>query len=131
MSIQLTEKQMPYLGELMGYIKQIESVMAEPVSTSDLNSLSYQLAKACTLLALQGRIMELASALYDYAKGEAVKQVNKDLKLELLRLELASLLSVHSARFERAERVVKGLTTYIDGLRTLISAEKELSKNLQ
>lgn len=118
------------LDELTGYLEAMETSMKTEIDHSDINSLTYQLAKAIGLLATQGRSMEIASFLFDWAKGKAVDQVrDEDLKQDVLRLKLSGLLAQHSARFDRTERTVKALTTYIDGLRTLISAEKELSKN--
>lgn len=118
------------LEELMGYITEMEACMKAPINHADIGSLTQQLAKSIGLLATQGRCMQLAAELFDYAKGQAVEIVkNDDYKQDLMRLKLSGLLSVHSARFDRAERTVKALTTYIDGLRTLISAEKTLSQN--
>jgi len=132
MSIANKPEHKKYLDELEGYVNSIESCMKTVIDHSDINSLTYQLAKSLTLLALQGRVMELASSLFDWAKGQAVNHVkDAEYKQDILRMELSGLLAAHSARFDRAERTVKALSTYIDGLRTLISAEKELSKNLQ
>ena len=131
MSIELTDKQKPFLMELIGHLQNMEACMATNVNHNDLNSLTAQLASALSLLAHQGRVVELAVGIFDWAKGQAVDVVkNDDLKHEVLKMKLSGLLSAHSARFDRAERTVKALTTYVDGLRTLISAEKELSKNL-
>lgn len=122
----------PYLDELSGYVNSIEACMKAEVDHQNLNNLTHQLAKALTLLGLQGRVMELAASMFDWAKGQAVSLVkDDDYKQDILRLKLSGLLAAHSARFDRAERTVKALTTYIDGLRTLISAEKELTKNIQ
>lgn len=130
--IQNTPDQQKRIDELSGYLEAMENTMKKEVDHTDISSLTYQLSKAITLLATQGKVMELASFLFDWAKGKAVEIVkDEDLKHEVLKLKLSGLLAQHSARFDRSERTVKALTTYIDGLRTLISAEKELSKNTQ
>lgn len=129
MSIELTDKQKPYLGELLNHLANMEGCMATKINHKDLGSLTDQLSQALTLLAHQGRVVELAVGIFDYAKGQAVEMVkDEDLKHEVLKLKLSGILAQHSARFDRAERTVKALSTYIDGLRTLISAEKELTK---
>lgn len=129
--IDLKPEHKKFLDELMGYISNMEACMKTEIDHSDINSLTYQLTKAISLLSTQGRAMELAASMFDWAKGQAVEIVkNEDYKQDLMRLKLSGLLSVHSARFDRAERTVKALTTYIEGLRTLISAEKTLSHNI-
>lgn len=125
-----TDKIKPFLKELDGYLKQIDDCMSVQID-NDLNLLTAQLSKSLTLLSLQGRVMEIAGGVYDWAKGQSVELCKADdLKHELLKNKLSGLLSNYSSKFDRAERTVKALTAYIDGLRTLISAEKELTKNL-
>ena len=115
------------VAELDRLIAECDRCMATEL-TNDINGLLEHLTKSCTLLSLQGRIMELAVHIFDWAKGQAKDRVDKDLKLELMRYALAGILSPYSAKYERAERTVKSFQTYIDGLRTIISAEKDLAK---
>jgi len=122
---------MNYEAELKKLLEGLESLLGAEVDHQDLHALTGQLMRACTALQYQGKVMGYATYLFDKAKGEVVNKIKgEDLKLELLRLRLASELSKESAMYERAERVTKALPVYIDGLRSIISQLKTELKNI-
>jgi hypothetical protein len=122
---------MNYETEFKKLLEGVESLMGEQVDHQDLPSLTGQLIRACNALQYQGKIMGLATYLFDKAKGEVASQDHGDMKLELLRLKIAGLLAKESANYERAERVTKALPAYIDGLRSIISQLKTELKHIQ
>jgi hypothetical protein len=122
---------MNYEAEFKKLLEGVESLMGEQVDHQDLPSLTGQLIRACNALQYQGKIMGLATYLFDKAKGEVASQDHGDMKLELLRLKIAGLLAKESANYERAERVTKALPAYIDGLRSIISQLKTELKHIQ
>ena len=82
------------------------------------------LTECIALHALQGRMVELATAIYASAKGEIFKTLDTTLKAHESRLWYEGQIAKWEALYQKTERTIKSLDKYNDELRTLISAEK-------
>jgi len=132
MSVELSEIQKPLYNEMMGYILAIETEMLIEVDQTNGENIAYTLMKRISLLATCARMMSTATAIYDWAKGEAAKEVlgHEQLlnaKQDIQRKWFDGRLSKWNALYVRAERSYKDLSLSIEGLRSLLSYEKNLA----
>lgn len=130
-SIQLSEEQLPYLAELNGLIKKLNDEMGVTIDATNGEEVAAYLTRRVFLQQHNSRIMELATAIYDNCKGLAADQARKDesilnLKSDLQRKWFDGMLSKWSALYAKAEHTVKANDKGIEGLRTLLSRDKEL-----
>lgn len=133
MKIELTTELESNLKSLKEMIDQVETFLSVQVDHKNLDELAFALSKALSLLPLSGRMMEYATRIYDTAKGQAIQIILADdrtYKQDEIRRIIEGLLANYSARYERTDRLIKNLSYYIDGIRTLISTEKEQVKNI-
>ena len=128
-SLKLEPDQKPYLAELENILQTFEDTMTSP--PNDINSQLEHLNTCNSLLALQGRVMELATLIHNNMKGKLIeefKDSDEDMKAHEFRLWADGKMARWEALYFKAERTIKSLDKYCENLRTIISAEKELSK---
>ena len=139
-SIELNEAQKPFVSELENLIRSCEDTMAIDLENSDITSLLSHLRTCQTLMSVQARIVELSTLIYGHVKGlliEEFKQIQEDevdfyksMKVHEFRLWAEGKMSRWEALYLKSERVIKSLDRYNENLRTLISAEKQLTTHL-
>lgn len=136
MSIELSEDQNKKKAELMNYILAIEKVLNTTVDQTNGENISYCLNEHRSLLATTPKMMEIATTIYNWAKGQAADAAMTnvrilDLKADVQRKWFDGQLAKWEGLYVRAERAHKDLDTSIKGLITLLSYDKSLTKNLQ
>ena len=117
--------------KLNKWVKTLEKFMHNPVP-DDIHSQIEHLQQAISLFALQGIIMEAATLVHQEGKGDVLKSYMDgldngsygDMKAHEFRMWTDGKMAGYEALFHRAERTVKAFDKYIDGLRTIISANK-------
>lgn len=131
-SVELSPNQLPYLSELKNLLQTMEDTMIEP--PQDINHALEHLNRCGTVLAIQGRVIELATLIYSHVKGLLAEELSgdeklKEMKVHEFRLWADGRLAQWEALFQKSERMIKSLDKYCENLRTIISAEKELRKH--
>lgn len=132
MSVELTEKQKPVYAEIMNYILEIEKEMVIEVDQTNGENIAYTLMRRINLLSTCPKMMSIATAIYDWAKGEAANEaMNSErilgAKQDIQRKWFDGKLAKWNALYVRAERSYKDLSLSIEGLRSLLSYEKNLA----
>lgn len=132
-SIELSEAQQPVKKELTGMILAIESLMNITIDNKNGDQVAEQLTNAINLLSTTGKIMEQAKAIHNYVIGIAASEIVQHPQLFEAKQLIQSgyikgRIAKYDALYDRAERVCKNLICYIDGLRSLLSYEKEMFK---
>jgi len=128
-SVELSPNQLPYLSELKNLLQTMEDTMIEP--PKDINHALEHLNRCGTVLAIQGRVIELATIIYSHVKGRLSEELAeaKDMKVHEFRLWADGRLAQWEGLYQKSERMIKSLDKYCENLRTIISAEKELRKH--
>jgi len=121
------------LPELEMGISHIEDLMEIVVDHQNLQQVSEQLASGLQLLHTTGRLIEIATRMYDYSKGVAVYQTamneqTKKLPTTLQVKIVEGLISNQSGVYAKTDRIIKALDKYIEGLRSMLSNLKEERK---
>lgn len=121
--------------KLQKQILNIEGTMLTVIDSTNGDQCNDMLSQALPLFSTTGEIMETATLLFDLAQGEAAATIiGNDLylnaKYELQKSLLKGMTARWSALYERADKVTKDLARYIDGLRTVISYNKEHLRNI-
>lgn len=132
MTIELTEQQKPVYQELMNYILAIEKEMVVEVDQTNGENIAYTLMNRINLLSSCAKMMSIATAIYDWAKGEVASEAMNnpnvmDAKQNIQRAWFDGRLAKWNAIYVRAERSYKDLSLSIEGLRSLLSYEKNLA----
>lgn len=132
MSIELNNEQKKLWAELIGYITSIEKAMAAVIDHAESENIAYCLNERIALLATSPRMMELATAIYNYAKGQAANEaMNNEVifkaKQDIQRKWFDGKLAKYEGIYIRAERCSKDLFNQIEGLRSLLSYNKSLA----
>lgn len=122
------------LPELEMGITHIEDLMEISIDHQNLEQVSEQLSNALNLLHTTGRLIEVATRMYDYAKGVAVYQTamneqTKKLPTTLQVKIVEGLICNQSGMYAKTDRVIKSLTSYIEGMRSILSSLKEERKS--
>lgn len=133
-SVELTATQIPALNELNGLLAKIEKETAISVDHTTGDEVAFHLMRRIELQHHTPRIMELATMIYDHCKGMvAVEAMSEDrilnLKQDIQRKYFDGRLAKWNALYAKAERTCKDLNASMDGLRSILSREKELMKN--
>jgi len=131
MSIELNEDQKKKQAECMGYIHAIEKSMSTVIDHTEGENISYCLNERIALLATCPKMMEIATAIYDFAKGEAANEAITNDKIFGAKQSIQikwfdGKLAKWNGLFTRADRCHKDLDTSIRGLITLLSRDKAL-----
>lgn len=132
-SIELSPSQLPSLNELNSLISKIEKETGISVDHTTGDEIAYHLMRRIELQHHTPRIMELATIIYDHCKGMAATEVMSDerllnLKADVQRKWFDGKLAKWNALYAKCERACKDLNSGIDGLRSILSREKELMR---
>lgn len=134
-SIELAPNQLVIQKQLIDDITSLEALMIVVIDVKQPAMISDILSQATSLLGITGLIMERAKMIHDHAMGLVAIEImeNKMLngcKQQLMIAYIKGKTAKWSALYDRAETTCKALNTFIDGLRSLLSYEKEQMKNL-
>lgn len=129
MTIKLSPEQEAHYKNLVRLCEEIETAMDATIDGSDPAQIQHELSNRIPYLSNISKMMETATAIYDWAKGEAVKIAMKDasiieLKAAPQRLWFDGQLAKYSGMYQRVERLSKTLPSSVEGLRSLLSYEK-------
>lgn len=132
--VELTEAQVNYYNKLLAQVKAVEEALAKPISVNDPEALVEELGERLERLADTSELLAGATLVYDYAKGKVATLVLEEASLtgakqEVLKLYIQGKLAKYNALYIRVENAVKDLRNSIDGIRSLLSYERELVRN--
>lgn len=133
MSIELSPSQVPFLNELHDLIGKVEKETVISVDHTNGDEVAWHLMRRIELQHHTPRIMELATAIYNHCKGLAAAEAMSDerilsLKQDVQRKWFDGRLSKWDALYAKCERLCKDLANGIEGMRSLLSMEKELMR---
>lgn len=128
--IKLDDERLP---DLYKGLKDIEDLMEIHIDHQNIEQVAEHLAATANLLHITGRLLEIATRIYDYSKGVAAYQVAKNVETKGITTTLQvkiieGLISNHSALYARTDRTVKSVTIYLEALRSILSKNKEQQK---
>lgn len=119
-------------SELIKKIEQIENRLKTVVDQSSGENIAFELNERTNLLSETPQIMELATKIYDEAKGKLAEEMFFDekklnAKQQIQIMYISGKLKEENALYVRAERCVKALDNSIKGLITLLSYDKTIT----
>lgn len=113
------------------HVQSIEEFLKEPIENGleNITLIQDRLGKAINLQSSTAFIMGTATEVLGAAKGLAGDAIMRRtdlgaIKNDTMRLLVAGYLSKYEGFYARAERSVKSIDKYIDGLRSILSSEK-------
>lgn len=120
-------------SELVKKIELIESRLNTVVDQTMGENIAFELNERTNLLSKTPVIMELATKIYDEAKGRLAEEIFFDekklkAKQQIQIMYIAGKLKEENALYVRAERCVRALDKSIEGLRSLLSYDKEMTR---
>ena len=132
-SVELSTAQVPHLNELNRLIGLIEKETSIAIDHTNGDEVAWHLMRRIELQQHTPRIMELAVTIYDHCKGMAATEVMGEerllnLKADVQRKWFDGKLAKWNGLFHKAERACKDLNSGIDGLRSILSREKEMMR---
>lgn len=132
--VELTEAQLAYYNKLTAQVRTVEQALAKPISVNDPEALVNELGLRLERLADTSELLAGATLVYDYAKGKVATLVLEEQSLagakqDVLKLYVQGKLAKYNALYVRVENAVKDLRNSIDGIRSLLSYERELVRN--
>lgn len=118
------------LTETLDMIEEIEHSLTISTKGMPPSVLMDILSDRLSLLAMAPEIMEFASWHHSKGRGDVYEHIanNPDLrkeKVDTLKLFITGYLAEHDALYERANQVIRSLEKNIEGVRTIISMERE------
>jgi hypothetical protein len=133
-SVEISLSQQPHLDKLHKMTSAINAEVSVPIDATNGEEIAYRLTRRIELLQYTPGIMELATVIYDHCKGLCAEEVMNDerllnLKADVQRKWFDGRLAKWNGLYALAERTCKDLNSGIDGLRSVLSREKELMKN--
>lgn len=133
MTIQLSEDQQQKYNSVIKLCCDIEKEMHNTVEASDPVQIQNQLSNLLPYLSNLSDMVSIATAIYDWAKGKVADEIisNDSLmeaKQNILSNFIQGRLAKYNALYQRVESVSKNLRSSVDGLRSLLSYEKELAR---
>lgn len=116
--------------ETLDMIENIEQNLCISTKGMPASILSEVLADRLSLLGLAPQIMEFASWYHSKGREEVYNVIANDEKLRKEKVDNAKLfitgfLAERDAFYERANQLIRSLEKNIEGIRTIISLEKE------
>lgn len=116
--------------ETLDMIETIEQNLSISTKGMPASILSEVLADRLSLLGLAPQIMEYASWYHSKGREEVYNVIAEDEKLkkekvDTLKLFITGFLAERDAFYERANQLIRSLEKNIEGIRTIISLEKE------
>lgn len=119
--------------ELDAGVLLIEGLLKDSVDHQNGEQVAEQLMKACELLHTSGRLMEIATRNINLARGRGMYMIvtdarTRDLQATVQKNIVEGAIAEYIGDYARVERTTKNLIHYLDGLRTLVSKNKEQEK---
>lgn len=134
LSIQLPEEQEKIVNSVLISCNKIETKMLLTINHENSQEVECQLADLLLSLGDIPRLMAQATAIYDTAKGLASEEaMNNEVilnaKQNIQRGWFEGKLAKYSAIYVRVENIAKDIRNQIEGLRSILSFQKEEIRN--
>lgn len=134
MTIELNEDQQNIYNSIVRLCCDIEGEMQNTIESNNPVEVQEQLSNLLPYLANLSDMISKATAIYDWSKGEVVKEIlTKDKLMEakqnIISNYIQGRLAKYNALYQRVESVEKNLRSNIEGLRSILSYQKELIRN--
>lgn len=134
MTIELNEEQQKIYDLIVKLCCDIEGEMQSTIESNNPVEVQEQLSNLLPYLANLSDMISKATAIYDWSKGEVVKEIlAKDKLMEakqnIISNYIQGRLAKYNALYQRVESVEKNLRSNIEGLRSILSYQKELIRN--
>ena len=132
MTIELSPEQQRVYTNLVKLACEIEGAMAIVVVSDEPAQIKCAIDNRLPYLANLPKMMEGAVAIHDWAKGEVAKEMIADNRLyeakQAIQLRyIEGRIAKYSALYERINSLHSALKLSIEGLRSLLSYEKQFS----
>ena len=132
MTIELNPEQQKVYTNLVKLACEIEGAMAIVVVSDEPAQIKCAIDNRLPYLANLPKMMEGAVAIHDWAKGEVAKEMIADNRLyeakQAIQLRyIEGRIAKYSALYERINSLHSALKLSIEGLRSLLSYEKQFS----
>lgn len=127
----LTEEQEKHHQELLRSISKGEELLkAKP----GVHGMSEHLQNLASFLSYTPRMVEISSAIYSWAKGQAAEEaMNNEVilaaKQNIQMKWIEGKIAKYGALYDKTERLKKSIDSAIDAYRSLLSYEKEQMRN--
>lgn len=111
----------------------IEKELHTTVDTNNGEEIAHQLESLRPFLANCPTLIANATELLESAKGQVadiIMNMDQDMKHEVMKQFISGKLAKFSALYARAESLEKNLRSSVEGLRSILSYQKELTKNI-
>lgn len=133
-SIQLPDEQQAIVTDVLKHCNLIEGKMLVAINSENTIEIETQLADLILSLGDIPRLMAQATAIYDTAKGMASQEAMStpeilNAKQNIQRMYFDGRLSKYNAIYIRVENIAKDIRNQIEGLRSLLSFQKEEIRN--
>jgi len=130
MTIVLSQEQQKVYDSTIKICCQIESEMSTTVDPTNPAEVEAQLGHIIPWLANLSTLVSNSNAIYDWAKGEVASEIISkpnlmEAKQDVLKNFIQGRLAKYSALYERVEALSKNLRSQVEGLRSILSYEKE------
>lgn len=131
MSIELNKEQKAIYDNTIALCCDIEKALATTIEPTEPTQISAQLENLRPYLANCSTLIGNATAIYDWARGRVMYDIISedkllDCKQEILKNYIAGKLARYSALYARCESLEKNLRSSVEGLRSMLSYQKEL-----
>lgn len=131
MRIELNKDQQKIYDDTIRLCCDIEKALSTTIEPTEPTQISTQLENLRPYLANCSTLISNATAIYDWAKGKVMDDIIEQDKLleckqEILKNYIAGKLARYSALYARCESLEKNLRSSIEGLRSMLSFQKEL-----
>lgn len=131
MTIELNKAQQEIYDQTIKLCCDIEKQLATSIEPSEPTQISAQLENLRPYLANCSTLISNATAIFDWARGRVMDDIISedkllDCKQEILKNYIAGKLARYSALYARCESLEKNLRSSVEGLRSMLSYQKEL-----
>jgi hypothetical protein len=132
MTIELDEAQTRLYNNVIKLCGDIEKEMKTTIDPTIPEQVQDQLSKLLPYLSNLSNMVSVATAIYDWARGRVADEIMKnpnrfdDAKASVVTLHVQGRLAKYNALYARVESVSKNLRSSVEGLRSMLSYEKEL-----
>ena len=132
MSIELSKEQQEVYNKTFNLVSEIEKELNTTVQPDNAPEVQQQLAQLLPYLSNTPLMMATATAVYEWAKGQAALEAMENdrvynAKAEIQRRWFSERLARYSAFYVRVETLEKALRQQIEALRSLLSFNKEMA----
>ena len=133
-SLDLTPEQKPTYDKLLSMVEVIEKRLRLEIDQTESEQLLHEINHRQQLNADSSKIMEYATIIYDSMQGLAAEQMllnaeAMEAPAAIRTMLLKGKLAKWSALYERSVEACKTLDKSIEGLRSMLSYNKELISN--